>query len=152
MRCILKWKFCNLLKYFCGSSWETEKKVFSPNARKLPRTYFIFQIATSDIFFGYLSLFCCIFRPAFGCWALETLVEIVILSVFFCKKAKKTRHLQQIFAKNMVHPKNKGFTPNNPKMNQSYSGLQLFIGKNVFFEKKLISLGIKQSTSVLVQT
>ena len=29
-----------------------------------------------------------------------------------------------------------GFTPNNPKMTQSYSVSQLFFGKNMFFEKK----------------
>ena len=27
---------------------------------------------------------CCIFRPAFGCCAFQTLVEIVIFSVFLC--------------------------------------------------------------------
>ena len=38
---------------------------------------------------------CCIFRPAFGCCALQTLVKIVIFSIFCAKKAR-----QQIFAKN----------------------------------------------------
>ena len=37
-------------------------------------------------------------------------------------------------------------------MTQSSSDSQLFIGKNVFLEKKAVFLGIKQSTSVLVQT
>ena len=45
-----------------------------------------------------------------------------------------------------------GVTPSNPKITQSNSDLQLFIGKNMFSDKKLIFLGIKQSTSVLVQT
>ena len=48
--------------------------------------------------------------------------------------------------------KTKGFTPNNPKITQSSSDSQLFIGKNVFLEKKLIFLWIKQLTSILVQT
>ena len=39
---------------------------------------------------------CCIFRPAFGCCALQTLVEIVFFSVFAAKNLKKTRILQQI--------------------------------------------------------
>ena len=43
-------------------------------------------------------------------------------------------------------------TPNNSKMTQSYSDLQLFIGKNMFLEKKAHFFGMKQSTSVLVQT
>ena len=44
---------------------------------------------------------CCIFRPAFGCCARQTLVEIVIFSVFCAKKCKKkARNLQQISAKN----------------------------------------------------
>ena len=38
------------------------------------------------------------------------------------------------------------------KMTQSSSDSQLFIGKNVFLEKKAHFLGKKQSTSVLVQT
>ena len=44
---------------------------------------------------------CCIFRPAFGCCALQTLVEIVIFSFFSAKKLKKAINFQQIFAKNM---------------------------------------------------
>ena len=44
-----------------------------------------------------------------------------------------------------------GFTPSNPKITQSNSDLQLFIGKYVFQRKKLIFGGIKQSTRVLVQ-
>ena len=32
---------------------------------------------------------CCIFRPAFGCCALQTLVKIVIFSVFYAKNLKK---------------------------------------------------------------
>ena len=47
---------------------------------------------------------CCIFWPAFGCCALQTLVEIVIFSIF---SAKRARNLQQIFAKNMFFK----FTP-----------------------------------------
>ena len=45
---------------------------------------------------------CCIYQPAFGCCALLTLVEIVIFSVFYAKKLKKARNLQQIFAKKHV--------------------------------------------------
>ena len=33
---------------------------------------------------------CCIFKPAFGCFAPQTLVEIVIFSVFVLKSFKKT--------------------------------------------------------------
>ena len=47
-----------------------------------------------------LTLKCCIFRPAFGCCALQTLVEIVIFSIFAAKNPKKARNLQQIYAKN----------------------------------------------------
>ena len=43
---------------------------------------------------------CCIFRPAFGCCALQTLVEIVFFSVFAAKNLKKGRILQQISVKN----------------------------------------------------
>ena len=43
----------------------------------------------------------CIFRPAFGCCALQTLIETVIFSVFYAKKLKKARNLQQIFAKKL---------------------------------------------------
>ena len=43
---------------------------------------------------------CCIFRPAFGCCALKTLVEIDIFSVFAAKNIKKARILQQISVKN----------------------------------------------------
>ena len=49
--------------------------------------------------------------------------------------------------------RNSALSPNNPKMTQSSSDLQLFIGKNMFLEKKAqFFLRIKQSTSVLVQT
>ena len=44
----------------------------------------------------------CIFRPAFGCCALQTLIETVIFSVFYAKKLKKARNLQQIFAKKQL--------------------------------------------------
>ena len=37
-------------------------------------------------------------------------------------------------------------------LTQNHCDLQHFIGKNVFLEKKAHFLGIKQSTSVLVQT
>ena len=81
--------------------------------------------------------FCCTFRPAFGCWALQTLVEIVIFSVFtlICFGVNNSIILggKQIFYK---------------IVNDS----QLFIGKNVFLEEKAHFLGVKQSTSVLVQT
>ena len=36
-----------------------------------------------------MHLGCCIFRPAFGCCALQTLVEIVIFSIFVAKNLKK---------------------------------------------------------------
>ena len=44
---------------------------------------------------------CCIFRPAFGCCAVQSLVKRIIFSIFSAKKLKKARNLQQIFAKNM---------------------------------------------------
>ena len=34
---------------------------------------------------------CCIFPPAFGCCAPQTLVEIVIFSIFYAKKLKKRK-------------------------------------------------------------
>ena len=34
---------------------------------------------------------CCIFQPAIGCCALQTLVEIVIFSVFYAKKLKNAK-------------------------------------------------------------
>ena len=34
------------------------------------------------------TLLCCIFRPAFGCCALQALVKLVILSAFCAKKLK----------------------------------------------------------------
>ena len=49
-----------------------------------------------------LTLSCCIFRPAFGCCALQTLVEKVIFSIFSAKNFKKARNLQQISAKKQV--------------------------------------------------
>ena len=45
------------------------------------------------------SIVCCTFQPAFGCCALQTLVERVIFSIFCPKRLKKTRNLQQNFAK-----------------------------------------------------
>ena len=39
--------------------------------------------------------------------------------------------------------RSKGFTPYNPKVIQSSSDLQLFIGKNVFLEKKANFFGNK---------
>ena len=44
----------------------------------------------------------CIFWPAFGCCAPQTLVEIVIFSVLCSKKLKKARNLEKIFAKNKI--------------------------------------------------
>ena len=44
----------------------------------------------------YLNNTCCIFWPAFGCCALQTLIEIVIFNVFSAKKLKKARKLQLI--------------------------------------------------------
>ena len=41
---------------------------------------------------------CCIFQPAFGCCALQTLVEIFIFNVFELKMRKK-RNLQKNLAK-----------------------------------------------------
>ena len=43
---------------------------------------------------------CCIFLPAFGCCALQTLVNLVIFSIFAAKNFKKARILQQNSAKN----------------------------------------------------
>ena len=34
-------------------------------------------------------VYCCIFPPGFWCWAPQTLVKIVIFSVFYAKKLKK---------------------------------------------------------------
>ena len=42
---------------------------------------------------------CCIFRPAFGCCAPQTLVEIVIFSVFSAKKLKKSKKFASNFCK-----------------------------------------------------
>ena len=42
---------------------------------------------------------CCIFWPAFRCCARQTLVQIVIFSVFAAKTLKKARNLHQISAK-----------------------------------------------------
>ena len=42
---------------------------------------------------------CCIFQPAFGCCALQTMVKIVTFSLFCAKNLKKARNLQQISAK-----------------------------------------------------
>ena len=39
---------------------------------------------------------CCIFRPALGCCALQTLVKIVIFSVFCAKKPKKQKICSKI--------------------------------------------------------
>ena len=41
---------------------------------------------------------CCIFRPAFGCFALQRLVEIVIFSIFASKNLKKTRNFSKFAA------------------------------------------------------
>ena len=42
---------------------------------------------------------CCIFWPAFGCCAFQTLIKMTIFSVFCSKNLKKARNLQQILAK-----------------------------------------------------
>ena len=58
----------------------------------------------SPINIEWFNMWCCIFRPAFGCCALQTLVEIVIFSVFAAKNLKKARILQQISVKNTSSP------------------------------------------------
>ena len=54
--------------------------------------------------------------------------------IFVCSKkymnADKIRISEQY--KRILSHKTKGFTPNNPKMTQSSSNLQLFIGKTCF--------------------
>ena len=50
----------------------------------------------------YISVVCCIFPPAFGCYAPQTLVEICIFNVFPAKKrrkCKKATNFWQNFAK-----------------------------------------------------
>ena len=42
---------------------------------------------------------CCKFRPAFGCSARQTLVEIVIYNVFAAKKSKKSKKFAANFCK-----------------------------------------------------
>ena len=44
---------------------------------------------------------CCIFWPAFGCCALQTLVEMAFFSIYCAKKLKKARNLQQNYAKHI---------------------------------------------------
>ena len=39
---------------------------------------------------------CCIFQPAFGCCPLQTLVEIVIFSVYAAKNLKKQEFCSKI--------------------------------------------------------
>ena len=58
----------------------------------------------NDIANRHLSrkVLCCIFQPAFGCCALETLVEIVIFSIFCAKKAKKSKKFEAKFCKKHV--------------------------------------------------
>ena len=46
---------------------------------------------------------CCIFQPAIGCWALQTLVEIVIFSVFCAKKLLKSKKVGAKFCKKHVY-------------------------------------------------
>ena len=43
--------------------------------------------------------YCCIFQPAYGCCALQTLVEIVIFSVFCAKNLKKQEICSKILQK-----------------------------------------------------
>ena len=48
------------------------------------------------------SVWCFIFRPASWCFALQTLVEIILFNICISdklKKEQKARNLQQIFAK-----------------------------------------------------
>ena len=42
---------------------------------------------------------CCIFQPAFGCCARQTLVEIAIISVFAAKNLKKSKKFAANFCK-----------------------------------------------------
>ena len=49
------------------------------------------------------ELDCCIFRPAFGCCALQTLVEMTIFSIFTHFFLKKARNFQQILAKSRFY-------------------------------------------------
>ena len=59
-----------------------------------------------------------------GCWiAVEHLVQTNFTSLF---RSTSFTH------------KNKGFTLNNPKMNQNYCDSQLFLGKNLFFLEKAV--------------
>ena len=112
----------------------------------------------------YERIICCIFWLAFECSALQTLVKIVIFNVFNCKKLKKARNLQQNFARNMFFyvcirtlvdcfiPQKMSFfyilTSVWRKIIVIYNFSQV---KTCFYRKKVIFLGIKQLTSVLVQ-
>ena len=75
------------------------------------------------------------------------LVEIVIFSIFFCKKAKKARNLRQIFAKTqffdfeperwstVLFQKKIAFFSKKTFLPMKCSVSQLFIGKNIFLKK-----------------
>ena len=91
---------------------------------------------------------CCIFWPAFGCCALQTLDEIVIFSVFNGKKLKK----QEIWSKILRKTRFLKFASKRWSTDILTSVWQFFIGKKWFFKEKAHFLGIKQSTSILVQT
>ena len=88
--------------------WSKAKFSFSlPTRHKIFRQSTIFFILTKKslilqiwLLLSFLDTLCCIFLPAFGCCALQTLVEIVIFSVFAANNLKKARNLQQILAKN----------------------------------------------------
>ena len=81
----------------------------------------VLNITFNMIIFHMRTIECCIFRPAFGCCVLQTLVVIVIFSIFAAKKLKKARILQQISAKNRFE----------------------LLVKNVFLEKKAHFFGNK---------
>ena len=86
------WDFQSLLTIF--------EQFFNNVSEELPIVAMeVHQALFRDLVFTGLLLSsqgCCIFRPAFECCARQTLVEIVIFSVFAAKSVKKASNLQQI--------------------------------------------------------
>ena len=82
---------------------------------------------------------CFLFRPAFGCCALQTLVEVLILNVFCAeklKKCKKVRNLQQNSVKNGVLK----FAP------KSWSSVAYF--RDIVFSKTSYAFKLKKQRSI----
>ena len=77
--------FLNALVSFANWKWKTLSKQNMNSEFNMPWLILIFDFKL----FSNVFVACCIFWPAFGCSAIQTLVKISFLNVFHAEKLKK---------------------------------------------------------------